>query len=256
MRPINIYLITARQMELTDVEDVQDDWEDWLIDAIDAIDLDELDTLEEVHDLADGDDDVFASSEEFDADYGSSDSDQASSVAAEQQQVVYNTDPVGVMTSTSESTESIYRIRTSGRIEVLQKPTEQELWRFYLSALQCDSFTVVRQHRVEVAGTRTDFTLLLLGDEEAILRGSAVNLDVTNVLAETGYGEFFGDALVVCLHAVGEDGDDTNLADVGLIYEAIGRCLPTPWTAEQTAAVRAAPLEGRVLELLGLFNLE
>jgi hypothetical protein len=156
----------------------------------------------------------------------------------------------------AQSTESIYRISASGRVQALQKPPEQELWRFYLSALQCESFTVVRQHRVEVAGTRTDFTLLLLGDEEAILRGSAVNERVTDALAETGYGEFFGDALVVCLHAVGEDGNDQNLADVGLIYEAIGRNLPTPWTAEKIADVRNAPLEGRVLELLGLFDLE
>ena len=250
MQATNIYLVTARQMELRHVDDEQDDWENWLIDTIDAIDLDELDTLEDV------DSDIFASSDEFDPDEGSSHSDPASTSDAELQQVVYNTDPVGLMTSTSEETESIYRISASGRVEVLQKPPGQELWRFYLSALQCQSFTVVRQHNVEVAGTRTDFTLLLLGDEEAILRGSAVNLDVTHALAETGYGEFFGDALVVCLHAFAEDGNDTNLADVGLIYEAIGSCLPTPWTAEKIADVRNAPLKGRVLELLGLFNLE
>ena len=78
------------------------------------------------------------------------------------------------MTSSAQSTESIYSISASGRVESMQKPPGQELWRFYLSALQCESFTVVLQHRVEVAGTRTDFTLLLLGDEEAILRGLAV----------------------------------------------------------------------------------
>jgi hypothetical protein len=140
--------------------------------------------------------------------------------------------------------------------KALQKPPWLELWRFYLSALQCESFTVVRQHRVEVAGTRTDFTLLLLGDEEAIQRELPVNQHVTDALADTGYGNFYGDALIVCLHAVGEDGDDTNLADVGLIYEAIGKNLPTPWTAEKIADVRNAPLKGRVLELLGLFDLE
>jgi hypothetical protein len=115
---------------------------------------------------------------------------------------------------------------------------------------------VVRQHRIEVGGTRTDFTLLLLGDNEAILRDLDLNERVSNALAATGYGEFFGDALVVCLHAGGEDGNDENLADVGLIYEAIGRNLQKPWTAEENAAVRQAPLEGRVLQLLGLFDLE
>ncbi len=166
------------------------------------------------------------------------------------------TGQAGVMTSTTESTESIYRISASGGVEALQKPPGQELWRFYLAALQCQAFTVVRQHRIEVAGTRTDFTLLLLGDDEAILRNLDLNERVSNALAATGYGEFFGDALVVCLHAGGEDGNDENLADVGLIYEAIGRNLQKPWTAEETAAVRQAPLEGRVLQLLGLFDLE
>jgi hypothetical protein len=169
---------------------------------------------------------------------------------------VYKTPAAGSMTSSAQMTESIYRISASGRVQALQKPPWQELWRFYLSALQCESFTVVRQHRVEVAGTRTDFTLLLLGDEEAIPRELPVNDTVTDALADTGYGNFYGDALIVCLHAVGEDGDDTKLADVGLIYEAIGKNLPTPWTAEKIADVRNAPLEGRVLELLGLFDLE
>jgi hypothetical protein len=253
MRPSNIYLVTARQMEHRDAEDVQDDWEHWGIDAINAIDLDELDTLEDVDDFAGADDDVFASSDEHNVDGGSSDSDSASTAAEEEQQVIYNTEQVGLMTSTSES---VYRIRVDGSVQILQKPAEQELWRFYLAALQCQTFTVVRQHRVEVAGVRTDFRLLLLGDDEDILRGSARNESVTAALAATEYGDFFGDALVVCLHAVDEDGDDENLADVGLIYEAIGRGLPTPWTAEETAAVRAAPLKRRVLELLGLFDLE
>jgi hypothetical protein len=152
--------------------------------------------------------------------------------------------------------ESIYRISAGGRVEALQVQEGQELWRFYQDKLPCEAFTIVRKHSVPGAGTGTNFDLLLVGDEEAVLRGSAVNARVTNALAATGYGDFYGDALLVCVHAAGDDGDDENLADVGLIYEAMSGTLPTPWTAEDIAALRKEPLQERVLELLDLFGLE
>jgi hypothetical protein len=49
---------------------------------------------------------------------------------------------------------------------------------------------------------------------------------------------------------------DENLSDVGLAYSAIGRGLTTPWSDQDIADYRSEPLEGRVLELLGLTTLD
>ena len=156
----------------------------------------------------------------------------------------------------TQTPESIYRISTRGSVEALQVQEGQELWSFYQDKLLCEAFTIVRKHRVQGAGTATNFDLLLIGDEEALLRGSALNAIVTNALEATGHGKFYGDALLVCVHAVGDNGNDENLADVGLIYEAMSGTLPTPWTAEEIAALRKKPLRERVLELLDVFCLE
>jgi hypothetical protein len=95
--------------------------------------------------------------------------------------------------------------------------------------------------------------LLLLVDEEGRLRGSARNARVSEVMGST----YFGHAWLVCTHAQpSDDGNDENLADVGLIYEAIGRGLPTPWTQEDIVEHRARPLKERALELLGLLTLD
>ena len=56
--------------------------------------------------------------------------------------------------------------------------------------------------------------------------------------------------------APGEDGNDGNLADVGLVYNAMSRGLAPPWTKQEIAVYRAWPLESRVLELVGLTPLE
>jgi len=148
--------------------------------------------------------------------------------------------------------ESIYRIATDGGVTALQPAPGQQLGRLYAAALECESFTVVRQHRLAVDGEPTDCKLLLLGDEEARLRGSALNTRVSSVLEAT----FYGHALVVCVHAPDEDGDDDTLADVGVAYSAMGRGLTPPWSEQDIAAYRSEPLEGRVLELLELTTLD
>jgi len=163
----------------------------------------------------------------------------------------------------TQTQESIYRVSASGRVEALQVPEclqGQELLRFYQDELQCKAFTIVRKHSVQGSeqgvSTPANFDLLLIGDEEAVLRGSAVNQRVTNALAATGLGNFYGDALIVCMHAVLDDDGNEHLADVGLIYEAMSGTLQTPWTAEEIAALRKKPLRKRVLELLDVFCLE
>jgi hypothetical protein len=123
--------------------------------------------------------------------------------------------------------ESIYRIATDGGVTALQPAPGQQLGRLYAAALECESFTVVRQHRLAVDR-------------------------VSSVLEAT----FYGHALVVCVHAPGEDGDDDTLADVGVAYSAMGRGLTPPWSEQDIAAYRSEPLEGRVLELLELTTLD
>jgi hypothetical protein len=102
--------------------------------------------------------------------------------------------------------ESIYSIGTSGDVRVLELPNGVYLGQFYCDSLKCENFDICAQHRLE----HGDFDLLVIGDEEAQLSGGVHNAMLTDTL---GF-PFYGDGLLVCLHAVGEDGDDSRLADV------------------------------------------
>ena len=88
----------------------------------------------------------------------------------------------------SDEPESIYRIATDGCVTALQLEPGQELGRIYAAALECKYFTVVGQHRV-AGSTSVDgesgYMLLLLGDEEAQLRGSAPKTPVSEALGAT-----------------------------------------------------------------------
>lgn len=150
----------------------------------------------------------------------------------------------------SSNEESVYRINTDGTVVTLRKEGGQQLGEFYARSIQCEYFTYVQGHRIESNGVLTDYTLLLVGDEEGA-EFQDLNHTVTQVLGQ----DFFGPALIVCMHAVGDDGEE-RLADVGLIYRAIGNLLPTPWTDDDIANIRSQPLQTRAMELLGLFDPE
>jgi len=149
----------------------------------------------------------------------------------------------------SSGDESVFRINTDGTVDAVRIPPGQQLGHFYAEALRCQYFTYVQEHRIVSNGVQTDYTLMLVGDEEAEL-SSNVNPTVSQVLGH----DFFGPALLVCMHAVGDDGEE-RLADVGLIYRAIGSALPSPWTEQDIAEYRSGPLRNRARELLGLFDL-
>jgi hypothetical protein len=151
----------------------------------------------------------------------------------------------------SSPEESVYRINSNGTVRAVHITPGEPLGELYARALQCEFFEYVQEHRIVSNGVQTDYTLWLVGDEEAATYGDAeFNLTVSQVLGR----EFFGSALLVCMHAVGDDGEE-RLADVGLIYRAISSALPTPWTEQHIAEIRSRPLRGRALELLGLFDL-
>jgi len=145
--------------------------------------------------------------------------------------------------------ESIYRINTNGTVDVVHIAPEQELGQFYVQALQCTNFTYVKEHRIVSNGRQTDYTLFLVCTEDPDWED--FNSTVSQILGD----DICGPALLVCMHAVGADGQE-RLADVGLIYNALGSNLPTHWTEHEIAEIRSAPLKDRVLELLGLFDLE
>ncbi len=156
----------------------------------------------------------------------------------------------------SSQDESVYRINTNGTVDALCLEHGQQLGKFYTQAIQCEYFTYVQEHRIVANGVQTGYTLWLVGDEEGelkaydtVLNASNFNPTVSQVLGQ----EFFGPALLVCMHAVGDDGEE-RLADVGLIYRAMGSELPTPWTDQYIAQIRSQPLQTRAMELLELFN--
>lgn len=140
--------------------------------------------------------------------------------------------------------ESIYYIGTSGDVRVLELPDDVDLAQFYCISLNCQKFEICAQHRLE----HGDFDLRVIGDEEAQLSGGVYNPMLTKAL---GF-QFFGAGLLVCLHAVGEDGDDTRLADVGSIYTHIEKHLSVP--VERATRLRGRPLKARVKELLQFFE--
>jgi len=153
-------------------------------------------------------------------------------------------------TDMSSNEESVYRIRTNGRVDALRLEHGQQLGKFYTQAIQCEYFTYVQEHRIVSNGVQTGYTLWLVGDE-AGAELQDLNPTVSHVIGH----DFFGPALLVCMHAVGDNGEE-RLADVGLIYGAISSGLPSPWTEEDIAELRSRPLKGRALELLQLFDLE
>ena len=140
--------------------------------------------------------------------------------------------------------ESIYYIGTSGDVRVLELPNGVYLGQFYCDSLKCEHFEHCAQHRLE----HGDFDLLLIGDEEAQLSGGVHNAMLTDAL---GF-PFFGAGLLVCLHAVGEDGDDSRLADVGCIYGHIEEHLSL--SLVHATHLRARPLKARVQALLHFFE--
>jgi len=140
--------------------------------------------------------------------------------------------------------ESIYYIGTGGDVRVLELPNDVYLGQFYCDSLKCKNFEVCAQHRLE----HGDFDLLVIGDEEAQLSGGVHNAMLTDALG----CPFFGAGLLVCLHAVGEDGDDSRLADVGCIYKHIEEHLSM--SLVHATHLRARPLKARVKELLHFFE--
>lgn len=140
--------------------------------------------------------------------------------------------------------ESIYSIGTNGGVRVLELPIGAELGQFYCDSLKCENFDICARHRLE----HGDFDLLVIGDEEAQLSGGVHNAMLTDAL---GF-PFFGAGLLVCLHAVGEDGDDSRLADVGCIYRHIEEHLSM--SLVHATHLRAKPLKTRVWELLCFFE--
>lgn len=146
--------------------------------------------------------------------------------------------------------ESVYRINTNGTVDALCLEHGQQLGKFYTKAIQCEYFTYVQEHPIVSNGVQTGYTLWLVGDEEG-----AELQDFNPTVSEVLGNDFFGPALLVCMHAVGDDGEE-RLADVGLIYSAMGSELPTPWTHQFIAEIRSQPVQTRAMELLGLFVLE
>jgi len=140
--------------------------------------------------------------------------------------------------------ESIYYIGTGGDVRVLELADDVDLGQFYCNSLKCTNFEICAQHRLE----HGDFDLWVIGDEEAQLCGGVHNAMLTDSL---GF-PFFGAGLLVCLHSVGEDGDDSRLADVGSIYTHIEKHLSIP--VERATHLRGRPLKARVKELLQFFE--
>jgi hypothetical protein len=77
--------------------------------------------------------------------------------------------------TTATTSESIYSISATGCMEVLQVQTGQELCWFYSEVMECEYFTLDRQHRIEVAGVPGDCMLMLLVYEEGLHHCSVVN---------------------------------------------------------------------------------
>jgi hypothetical protein len=156
----------------------------------------------------------------------------------------------------SSNEESVYRINTDGTVDALRLKPGQQLGKFYVQALRCDYFTYVQEHRIVSNEVQTNYTLWLVGDEEGELKAYDTALNASNfnpTVSQVLGHDFFGPALLVCMHAVGDDGEE-RLADVGLIYRAIGSELPTPWTDDYIAKIRSQPLQTRAMELLELFD--
>ena len=136
--------------------------------------------------------------------------------------------------------ESIYRIGAAGRVEVLEPAPDKDLGLFYTDSLQCATFDIYARHRME------RYELLLVGDDTALLADAPVNPTVSQALGFT----FYGDALLVCLHAVGEDGDDSRLVDVSCIYSHMGNDM---WGVDSVPQCHDKTPAERVEDLLSFF---
>lgn len=142
--------------------------------------------------------------------------------------------------------ESIFCIHPNGTVETLQLQSGQELWQFYPVALDCQWFTVAAHH---VFGD-TGYAMHLIVDEEAALGYASVNEMVSTALGT----RYLGKALLVCLHAPDETGDDERLADIRDIYHALGGTMAEPLSGADIAEYLQQPLAQRVRELLSCFE--
>lgn len=140
--------------------------------------------------------------------------------------------------------ESIYHITTSGNVRVVELPDGMTLEQLYCKTLRCKYFQIIANHHMQ-----DQYDLFVVGDEESKITGGVYNAMLTKALGKP----FYGDAVLVCLHAVGENGDDTRLVDVSCIYSYIEKyCSASP---EKAAKMRTAPLSERVRELVEICGL-
>jgi len=156
----------------------------------------------------------------------------------------------------SSNEESVYRINTNGTVDALFLEPGQQLLEFYKKEIGCEYFAYLQEHSIVSNNVPKPYTLWLVGDEEGELKAYDTALNASNfnpTVSQVLGQDFFGPALLVCMHAVGDDGEE-RLADVGLIYRAMGSELPTPWTDDYIAKIRSQPLQTRAMELLELFD--
>lgn len=145
--------------------------------------------------------------------------------------------------------ESIFHIEADGDVRVLQPADGVELGQFYRDSLQCVEFEIITRHRL----MHGDFELLVVGDRNARLAGAYWNRVLTDALGRT----VCGDALLVCLHAGGEDGDNSRLADACCIYAEMANAEMAKFLSMSgfsAAQYCARPLPFRVQALLKFFE--
>lgn len=138
--------------------------------------------------------------------------------------------------------ESIYHICGAGSVRLVQPQPGKALGNVYTDTLQCKYFTVLDEH------TGCGHTILLIVDEEALQTRAALNNTVSSIVRKNIYG----DALLVCVHEVGDDGDDEHLADFKDFYKAMGEHVNK--CAEYVSNYRQLSTQQRALELLLLFQ--
>lgn len=137
--------------------------------------------------------------------------------------------------------ESIVHVCAAGTATLARPEPGKPLGSVYTDALQCAYFAILAQH------TSCGHTILLVADEEAQLTGAALNNRVSHALHQNVYGG----ALLVCLHEVGDDGDDERLADFHDFYRALGQHLQQ--SEQAVADYSKLSVQERALELLRLF---
>lgn len=138
--------------------------------------------------------------------------------------------------------ESIYHISGEGTVTLVQRPPGQGLGKVYTDTLQCNYFTVLDEH------TGCGHTILLIADDEALLRGPALN----NIVSDIVGSDIHGAVLLVCLNEVGDDGDDDNLADFKDFYKAMGTIMNK--CDDYVSKYSRLSMQQRALELLELFK--